>query len=190
MSIDTTEGGLDATSRADRSYTTPALLEVLSATAPFVGEDFFNAVTLAIAEASGVKAAFVCELLLDLDKARIVAAGIDGQTAEPIEYNLLGTPCREAVIRGRCAIPEGVARKFPRDYYLAELGAETYAAILLRSSSGDPLGLLSICDDAPTKDTGPIESLLEGAGQGVFRLRLHYCHVHPAPHRALMPRVL
>ncbi len=137
-----------------------ALLQILLAGAPYGDEGFFPATTTAMTTALHVKLAFISELLLDQERARVVAVSTEGQPGEPMEYTLEGTPCKEVALKGTGAYHESVAIKFPTDQWLIDVGAEAYAATLLTASSGDPIGLLGIVHDSPLPDLRGVLSVL------------------------------
>jgi PAS domain S-box-containing protein len=134
---------------------------VLLATAPYTGDAFFNSLTASLAASVAVKVAFVSELLADANKARVIAANEAGEQLTQFEYELPGTPCEEVIANGRAGFRDSVARRFPADEYLTAVGADSYAGELLRSASGDALGILGIIHDAPIADLGPFHSLLQ-----------------------------
>jgi PAS domain S-box-containing protein len=134
---------------------------ILVATAPHTGDEFFRSLTAAISVACGVSIAFVSELLVDMERARMIAICVDGEPVTPFEYALTGTPCEEAVAKQRAVYARGVQLRFPNDALLAELRGEAYVGCLLRSASGDPLGLVGITHDSPLTDADSILTLLE-----------------------------
>jgi PAS domain S-box-containing protein len=135
-------------------------LSVLLATAPHIGDAFFSSLTTSIATAVPVKAAYVSELLADSNRVRLISGSENGDRVPAFEYDLPGTPCEEVVLNGRAGFRDSVARRFPADEYLETIGAEAYVGELLRSQSGDALGLLVILHDAPIADLGPFHTLL------------------------------
>jgi PAS domain S-box-containing protein len=51
-------------------------------------------------------------------------------------------------------------KKFPTFAFLGEVGADAYVGEILRSESGDPLGILALVHDTPVVDFGPFQTLL------------------------------
>jgi PAS domain S-box-containing protein len=137
------------------------LLGVLRATAPHTGDPFFRAVSLSLANVAHARASFVCELLLSAEAARVFAGATDGEPAEPLEYALPSTPCAEVVSKGMAIYPDSVSRRFPEDEWLRNINAQSYAGVLLRSSSGDPIGMLGVAHDGPI-EADVVLRLLQG----------------------------
>ncbi len=80
---------------------------------------------------------------------RTLAARMDGEPVEPFVYELLGTPCERVVGRVPCVFPDGVARLFPADLFLARNGVSSYVGVPLVASDGRPLGLLAALSRRP-----------------------------------------
>jgi len=76
------------------------LLQVLEATAPYTGNDFFHHLTLAISHACGTRWAFVSELLIDTSRMRLVSYCQDDDDMGVWEYDVAGTPSAETVMAG------------------------------------------------------------------------------------------
>jgi PAS domain S-box-containing protein len=136
------------------------LLKLIEATAPYTGEDFFEHITLALASQFGVELAFVSELLVQADRARVVAACLHGRPYDKVEYNLAGTPCLETVAKGATSFMNSVETIFPNYESLVTFKAESYVGVLLKSGSDDAIGLLGIVDDGPVQDPEAFLNLL------------------------------
>ena len=72
-----------------------------------------------------------------------------------VEYDLQGTPCQDVVRGNLCHHPAGVARAFPADRALAELGIESYLGVPLVAPDGRHLG--SSCRLRHEADAGRAE---------------------------------
>jgi PAS domain S-box-containing protein len=137
------------------------LLAVLNDSAPYTGDEFFDAVCNSVVEVTGLATCFISELLLDVDRARVVAGVLYRQRLDNFEYGLAGTPCAETVAKGRSFFQRSVAARFPADAWLKEINASSYAAVLLQSASGDPLGLVGVLDGSPISKPQPVFALLD-----------------------------
>jgi PAS domain S-box-containing protein len=137
------------------------LLSLLRATSAYTGDQFLTALTLNLANLRRLKSTFVCELLLTGDMAREVAGTVNGELAEPLEFSVASTPGAEVVNSGSAVFPSSVLQTFPEDKWLRQIEAESYAAVLLRSSSGDPIGILGIAGDQPIQDADFTLELLQ-----------------------------
>ena len=136
------------------------LLQVLEATAPYTGDDFFHHLTLAIAHACGTRWGFVAELLIDTSRVRLVSCSQDGDHLSVSEYDVAGTPCAETVAGGRSAYETNVAKLFPLDVGMTENDVQAYVAVSLRAASGDIIGLYGVSHDKALP-SGPILTLLD-----------------------------
>jgi PAS domain S-box-containing protein len=136
------------------------VLQVLEATAPYTGDDFFHHLTLAIAHACGTRWGFVAELLIDTERVRLVSCSQDGDHLALSEYDVAGTPCAETVAGGRSAYETNVAKLFPSDVGMTENDVQAYIAVSLRAASGDIIGLYGVSHDK-SLPSGPILTLLD-----------------------------
>lgn len=141
-----------------------SLLHFLQATASLTGDAFLRAATEISAVMLGVDRVYVSELLLSPDRAGVVACSSRGQRTgqlEGIEYSLTGTAARVALDEGKVSIPRSAGRLFPTGDLLTEAGSEAFVAVSLRSSSGDPIGLLGLVHSQPLEDATRIAGFLE-----------------------------
>jgi PAS domain S-box-containing protein len=120
-----------------------------------VGVEFFGALTRAVANALGVRWAFIAALVPSRGRAaaepfshiRTLAFGADGRLVEGGQFPLAGTPCERVVARGMCHFPEGLREQFPNDQRLAALNVSAYLGVPLLATSGEPLGVLVAMHD-------------------------------------------
>lgn len=88
-----------------------------------------------LAEALGVRHAFLGRIVPDRSAVETVAAWVHGRF-DDFAYDLAGSPCENVVETGMCVFPRDVTRLFPGDAALALLGAESYAGIVVRDDEG------------------------------------------------------
>jgi formate hydrogenlyase transcriptional activator len=72
--------------------------------------------------------------------------------APNVEYDLAGTPCEDVVRGNLCHYPTGVARRFPTDTALVDMGIESYLGVPLIAPDGQHLGHLCVFDPKPMPD--------------------------------------
>ena len=126
------------------------------------GPAFFETVVRVLAELFKVRYAYVGELLPNHPpRIKILAAWVDGQLGENIEYDLAHTPCEQVIKQGTYLYPRQVAEQFPQDTLLKELGIESYLGTPLRNAKGEVLGILNILHDQPFDKSLNPEALLE-----------------------------
>jgi PAS domain S-box-containing protein len=142
---------------ADTSKESPegelaALRAIVEGTAHGTGEQFFSALVRHLANTLGVEHAFLAEFVTPT-RVRTRAYWRKDHIEPNIEYDLPGTPC-EDVARGKvCHHPIGVARMFPLDTALAELGIESYLGVPLAAPAGQVLGHLCVFDRKPMPES-------------------------------------
>ena len=131
--------------------TAPDLLSVLAeGTAGTVGEEFFQSLVKYLALAFDADVGFVAELVPeDRGLARFLACWEGGKLAEPVEYELAGTPCAEVAGSGVVSYVDGLTTRFPQDQMVVDLGLESYLAVALRGATGTVLGHMGVLAAAP-----------------------------------------
>lgn len=113
--------------------------------------DFFKA--LAEYMAKLLDADYICiDRLHHKLEAETVAVWYDGQFNDNYRYSLPETPCGEVLANEVCTIAEKVRFLFPKDVFLQEMNAESYAGITLRDSYGRPSGLIAVISRKPAGD--------------------------------------
>lgn len=125
------------------------LAALLRGVASASGDECFRVMARSLAQALGVKYAIVAELLPGGEAVRSLAFWAGDRFADNVEWALAGTPCR-GVIDGRFShYPRGLARAFPEDRALADLGAESYLGVPLLTPAGVVLGHVFVMDTRP-----------------------------------------
>jgi PAS domain S-box-containing protein len=128
-----------------------ALRTIVEGTAHATGEEFFQTLVTNLAKVMDARYAFVAEFVDPEAKThvRTLAYCANGRIEQNLEWELDGTPCLDVVRGELCHYPTGVAKKFPRDKPLEEMGIESYVGVPLRDSDGHVLGHLAILDPRP-----------------------------------------
>lgn len=112
-------------------------------------ENFLSTLVQHVAQASGVKYAFIGEALgPKKDRIRTVASTM----TESMEYDLIGTPCETVFGRQLQLYNEKVWEKFPQDLHLLEMGIECYLGVPLFNSRMEPIGIFVIMHDTPQEE--------------------------------------
>src|SRR5881398_243939 len=124
------------------------LRAIIQGTAATTGTQFFRSLVKHLAEGLHVRFAFVAECLPNL-RARSLAFFQDNNFGQDFEYALPGTPCME-VAKGRvCHVPDELAKEFPDDKGMIDMGTVSYLGVPLRGSDGRVIGHLVAFDDKP-----------------------------------------
>jgi hypothetical protein len=122
---------------------------IYEGTASETGEAFFAALVSATARAMRTRWAFVSEFAASPERVRTIAFWNGDGFGENFEYDLDGTVC-EGVLQGSVRYyPSGVAKEFPREPALSELGVESYLATPMKTPEGTVLGHLAVFDQKP-----------------------------------------
>ena len=106
--------------QADDKKVDNVLREIVAGTAAVIGEEFFRELVRRLARALGVKWAFVAEFAGSPSRVRTLAFWTPEGFMEPIEYDLLHTPCQDVLAGHTRLYTQNVAALFPRDPGLAE----------------------------------------------------------------------
>jgi len=126
------------------------LLSIAGAVGTASGRQFFEGLVLELSRTLHARYCFVAELKPGgADRARTVAVAAGGAIEPNFEYDLAGTPCEQAVRSNICVFPENVQEAFPEDHTLAAMNVASYFGAVLKSTTGAPLGILTVMHDAP-----------------------------------------
>jgi len=125
-------------------------------------DEFVRSLACRVRDVLGVDFVFVGLLAGENhDRIKTIAALMDGEIREDIEYDLENTPCERVMKLGMLSYASGIQSRFPLDRQLVEMGVESYLGIALRDSTGRPFGLVSVMGRAAIKELETHESLLQ-----------------------------
>jgi hypothetical protein len=140
-----------------------ALRIILEGTATETGEGFFSALVEKLAKALNTQGAWVTEYIEETRRLRSIAAWMDGRFLSDYEYDIVGTPCEQAIDEARLIhFRENVAELFPDDSDLEKIGAVSYMGVPLLDVDGRILGNLAVLDTRPMPE--------EPRGLALFRI--------------------
>lgn len=106
------------------------------------GQDYFELLVSSLASLIDADYVLVGEVDLVEHKAHTVALWCEGDLGEPLTYELRGTPCHQVYSGDTCVYPKDIAKRFPKDVMLMDLGLEGYVGRSLKNHHGEPIGLL------------------------------------------------
>jgi PAS domain S-box-containing protein len=135
---------------------------IIEGTAAETGDEFLTSLVMHLTSALRVQYAVigvVCEGRSKKIRTLAVAAG--GNLVENFEYELAHTPCATALTQTFACFDRDLQATFPQSQRLADLGAESYCAVRLRSKGGVVTGLLVVMDTKPLQQGDNLQSLLE-----------------------------
>ena len=138
------------------------LRAIVEGTAAETGEEFFSALVTHLTSVGKVQYAFIGEVQGDqIKKIRTLAVSAGGAIVDNFEYALAHTPCVFALTQSFACFDRGLQTLFPQFTRLADLGAESYCAVPLRTKGGAVIGLLVVMDTKPLQQGDDLRSLLE-----------------------------
>ena len=122
---------------------------VVEGTAEATGEVLFHALTRNVAQALGVRYAFVSELLGSKTRVRTLSVWSRSTWLDNFEYDLKDTPCEEVVGGRFCFHSTNLRQTFPRDDLLVEMEADSYLGTPLFDTTERVIGHIGVMDVLP-----------------------------------------
>lgn len=138
---------------SEREKAESVLRSMLEGTSSVLGSEFLRSLVRTLATTLDFRYAFVGELSGGGEKLRTLALWANGQLAPDFEYGLKDTPCEQVIGKETCVYPEGVAKFFPKDRLLTEMGVESYVGVPLFDAEKEPIGILVGLDDKPMDES-------------------------------------
>ena len=140
------------------------LRSIVAATAGTRGEGFFRVLVKHLAQALGVRWAYVADLQPEAEARTLAVWDGDGY-ADDFAFDVDGSPSAEVAAGGQARYFEDVQGAFPSDALLRRMGARGCVCTPLRNGSPEPLGLLVAMHDGP----------IEGPELAIDMLQLFAC---------------
>jgi signal transduction histidine kinase len=163
----------------EREKSEQILRSIVEGTVSATGVDFFRSLVRSLAQALGVRYAFISECMdAPPSRVRSFAFWQGNEFGQEFEYNLAGTPC-ELIIESNSyqCFPDRIQTLFPeeKDEFEA-MEAQSYAGIPLLTSTGELLGHLAVLDDksmeSKERDRAILEIFAARAGAEMERLQI------------------
>ena len=138
------------------------LRTIIEGTAAETGDEFFSSLVKHLTSTLHVQYAVIGEVFEGRSrKIRTLAVSAGGTLADNFEYELAHTPCATALAQTFACFDRDVQATFPQFQRLADLGAESYCGVPLRTKGGAVIGLLVVMDTKPLVNSNCLQSLLE-----------------------------
>lgn len=140
-----------------------ALQEILHIEQDISGIDYLKEFTRNIAETFETRYVLIGHAIKPgNDNVKTDVVWADSDFCENFVYSLKGTPCENVLSGNRvCVYPHGVARKFPDDKLLADMGVESYIGAPMMSVDGRLQGIFVLLDDKPVTDIDFYQAIVE-----------------------------
>ncbi|MCC6531014.1 MAG: PAS domain S-box protein [Burkholderiales bacterium] len=144
-----------------------AMSLLIAGTSNVTGRAFLDAATRSLAQALGVRYAFIAEAGATSGELHIVSLW-SGERHEPgRSYPLAGKPCAEVFAGEPRCHADRLLQLFPRANLMRELNARSYVGHPLRAADGRALGILALMDVNPLAEAPLAASLLSLAASRV-----------------------
>ncbi len=125
-----------------RKATEQALSALAGAMTQLAGTALYQSICRHLANALDLDYVFTGQLDAAATRVDVTAGWSRGGPMSRFDYALADTPCADAVKRSTAVFPGGVARQFPRDALLTDMGIESYIGSTLFDKHGHPMGIL------------------------------------------------
>lgn len=136
-------------------------------------EDFLPQLAHELANILDVEYVMIARIADNDNVAETLAVSGRGKLLDNFSYPLTGTPCETIPEREPCQYQRGVAKQFPDDLLLADLGVESYFGMPIVTSDGRKIGLIGAMSTSATfMDTDNVEILRIAAAQVGSELEL------------------
>ena len=146
---------------ANNGYRKQAFFDLAAVFARVPDEDLFDKACHYLASTLDVDHVFIGELLESKGSVRVVGGVTRGKSMElPIEFDLENTPCQTTIDQGFCVFPSSVQELYPKALLLPTMDAISFIGMPLNSSSGDPLGSISVMNSKPAENIELARALL------------------------------
>jgi len=137
----------------ERQRAESVLHAMLEGTSSVAGEEFLRSLVRSLALALKCRYVFVGELAQNGKSVRSLAMWANGGFISDFEYELKDTPCEQVAGKEICVYSERVAKAFPKDLILTEMGVESYIGVPLYDADKKPTGILVGLDDKPMEES-------------------------------------
>ena len=145
----------------EQKETDDLLRHIAAGVSAATGETFFRLLAQELCLALQTDFACIGELRVNNQgTVQTIAMFAAGQFSDGLDYELAGTPCREAVMSGHCSYPRSVQSFFPADRLLVDMGIESYIGVALTGSTGEPVGVMSVMSRRPLNNVNTAETIL------------------------------
>jgi diguanylate cyclase (GGDEF)-like protein len=122
--------------------------------------DIFDAIAEAIFEITGWRWIFITRFI-NAKSVETISFWDTDHHALGASYELVDTPCEELVKRKRFTLFADVSKTFPKNPFLADLGAKSYAGLIYYGEGRKPLGHIMCMHDSNDVDYKFMEDVVK-----------------------------
>lgn len=124
------------------------LRKLLEGTSTVVGERFFEALVIKLADVMQSRCAWVTEYISEQRLLKALAFWDNGRFIDDFSVKIDDTPCEQIIDRAQFVhYPDNIQELFPNSLKLSELGAVSYMGVPLLDLDGTILGHLAVIDN-------------------------------------------
>ncbi len=144
-----------------------AMSTFIAETSNVTGREFIHAATRALAQALGVRYAFIASSCEGSEALRIVSLW-SGHAHEPeCTYDPAPEPCSDVFGKELAVHADGVRNLYPASVLVARTQARSYVGHPIRAANGKALGIIALMDVNPLSETALAVSLVSFAAARV-----------------------
>ena len=146
---------------AKRTRVEQAITQIMEGVSTAIGEEFFSAVSMRMAnilKADGVGVGILPDGMDD--RIQTLAFILDGEVQPNIVYETEGTPCGNVIGKKVCSYTSGLQERFPDDQVLKDLELQAYVGIPLFDASGQAIGVQFALFRRPLEDAEFVETVM------------------------------
>mgnify|MGYP000394342229 CR=1 FL=1 len=135
--------------------------KIIEAVSNTYGDDFFNAITLALHDIIASDYTFIAVIDEEAFLSKTIALVAKGSIADNFQYSLTDTPCANVADDSVCYYPNHVCEIFPKDQLLIDMNIDAYLGTPLHDSKQNVMGLIVALYEKPLKDDSEVVTLFQ-----------------------------
>jgi len=137
-----------------------SLKKIIKASSGVKGQAYFDAMTMALEEATDATFSFIGEYV-DNKHIKTISLSYKGKILENLTYELKNAPCNSAFCKESCFYPEDVTTLFPKYQLINDMEIEAYIDTPVFNHNNECIGIIVSLYDKPMTDTTFVKSVFE-----------------------------
>ena len=125
------------------------------------GQECLDQIVAGLCQWLGVDCCMIGKVVANGSKVQALAARLDGEKIDEMEYPIKGSPCEKVSRGGYCIYPERVCELFPESRELAQLGAQGYIGTPICDREGRIIGALNAISRKPLKMPAMVKEAMD-----------------------------
>jgi diguanylate cyclase (GGDEF)-like protein/PAS domain S-box-containing protein len=162
LAEDLSFGIINIRGRVEQERVQSALIRVAASVSSPTNNQFFMQLVENIAIATDTDAAFIAQIMPnEPQKARTIAAMVDGAPLENIEYNIVASPCKHLLESEHFVLSNSITECFNPSESMTTLGMKDYVGQRLVNNKGIVIGMVFVLKRETIKQSNFIISTLK-----------------------------